>query len=50
LRSTAFFHGGMQMKLQTLHDLYSERLKGIEHIIDMESKDDEDLRQEGFIL
>jgi hypothetical protein len=47
--STAFFHGGMQMNFQTLHHLYSERLAEIEHIIDMESNGDADLKQEGLL-
>jgi DNA-directed RNA polymerase specialized sigma24 family protein len=38
----------MQMNFQTLHHLYSERLPEIENIIDMESHEDADLRQEGL--
>ena len=37
------------MDFQTLHHLYSERLPEIEHIIDMESNGDADLRQEGLL-
>jgi DNA-directed RNA polymerase specialized sigma24 family protein len=36
------------MNFQTLHHLYNERLPEIEHIIDMESKESPDLRQEGL--
>ena len=37
------------MNPQTLHHLYSERLPEIEHIIDMESNGDADLRQEELL-
>jgi hypothetical protein len=37
------------MNFQTLHHLYSERLPEIEHIIDMESNGNADLRQEGLL-
>ena len=37
------------MNFQTLHHLHSERLAEIEHIIDMESNGNADLRQEGLL-
>ena len=37
------------MNFETLHQLYSEGLPEIENIIDMESKESEDLRQEGLL-
>jgi DNA-directed RNA polymerase specialized sigma24 family protein len=37
------------MNFQTLHQLYNERLPEIENIIDMESKENPDLRQEGLL-
>jgi DNA-directed RNA polymerase specialized sigma24 family protein len=39
----------MQMKLQTLHNQYKERLNDIEHIINMESNGNDDLKQEGLL-
>jgi DNA-directed RNA polymerase specialized sigma24 family protein len=37
------------MNSQTMHHLYDERLPEIEHIIDMESNGNADLRQEGLL-
>ena len=37
------------MNFQTLHHLYSERLPEIEHIVDIESNGNADLRQEGLL-
>lgn len=37
------------MDSQTIHQLYNERLPEIEHIVDMESNGDADLRQEGLL-
>ena len=37
------------MNFQTLHHLYSERLPEIEHIIDIESNGNADLKQEGLL-
>jgi len=36
------------MNQQTLENLYNERIKNIEPIINMESNDDDDLKQQGF--
>jgi DNA-directed RNA polymerase specialized sigma24 family protein len=37
------------MNFQTLHNVYNERLPEIEHIIDMESNGNADLKQEGLL-
>jgi hypothetical protein len=39
----------MEMKLQTLHNQYNQRLKDIENIIDMESNGNDDLKQVGLL-
>jgi hypothetical protein len=37
------------MNHQTMEALYNERLKNIEHIIDIQSADDPDMKQEGLL-